>query len=160
MESRRKDAWSPEQDQIMIELREQRKSWKEVGAILGRTVESCCARYRSVVPASRRQRFVSARYWSPEEEATLKALLEERRSPRQISHHMGKDIKVIYSKIQQLRQPGREIHIERLPRVRVPEHQLIDRDRRLAVERDITAEFFGDPPRGWSALDKKQGEYA
>lgn len=41
-------------------------------------------------------------------------------------------------------------------RVFVPEEVTADRDRRLAIRRDLTAEFFGDPPRGYSALDRRQ----
>jgi hypothetical protein len=144
----------------MIELRNKSVGWKEIASRLGRTVESCCARYRSCIPAHRRRRFLSSRNWTIEEETTLKNLMEEGRRPRQIALHMGKELKVIYSKIQQMRSPGREIHIPSAPRVAVPEHLLIERDRRLTADRDITAEFFGDPRPGQSALDKKMGEYA
>lgn len=159
-ESRRKDAWTKEQEQKMLELRDQRKQWKIIAYELGRTVESCCARYRAIVPSGSRKRFVSARHWTPEEEATIKLLIDEGRKPRQIALHMGRDLQVIYSKLQQMRHPGRAIHIERDPRVFVPQDCLDDRDRRRRADRDLTAEFFGDPAPGQSALDKKQGAYA
>jgi hypothetical protein len=73
---------------------------------------------------------------------------------------MGLPITVIYSKLQYLRQIGRQIHIQRDPRVHIPQERLIDRDRRLTAERDITSEFFGDPPKTQSALYKKQMEGA
>lgn len=34
--------------------------------------------------------------------------------------------------------------------------QIADRDARRAAVRTITAEFFGDPPPGYSALDRKR----
>ena len=38
----------------------------------------------------------------------------------------------------------------------VPDCVIADRDRRLAVApRDLTAELFGDPKPGWSALDRQ-----
>lgn len=39
----------------------------------------------------------------------------------------------------------------------VPQYVMDDRDRRLSfASRDLTAAFFGDPPPGYSALDKRQ----
>ena len=144
----------------MLELRDQRKTWKVIAAEFGRSVESCCARYRKIVPTGTRKRFVSARHWTEQETTTIIGLLNEGVRPRNIAELMGKDLQTIYSKIQQLRQPGRSVHIEMLPRVRVPPSLLEDRNRRMNAERDITAEFFGDPKPGQSALDKKQGAYA
>lgn len=43
---------------------------------------------------------------------------------------------------------------------RVPEHLVEDARRRYLAERSITTAFFGDPPKGWSALEKKQGTFA
>jgi len=160
MESRRKDAWTQEQDQLIIYLRSERLNWRATAQELGRTVESCCARYRAILPEEKRARFASARRWSEEDESTINRLVREGRKPRQIANYMGLPITVIYSKLQYLRQIGRQIHIQRDPRVFIPQERLIDRDRRLAAERDITSEFFGDPAPGQSALDKKQGEYA
>lgn len=156
----RKDGWTKEMDLQILKLRDARVTWKAIAAELGRTVESCCARYRTIVPKGSRQRFVSIRRWSKEDEAVLMRLLDERRKPRQIASFMGKELQAVYSKIQHMRQPGREIHIERLPRVAVPEHCLEDRDRRMRADRDLTAMFFGDPPFSQSALGKKQRAYA
>ena len=158
--SSRKDGWTAEQDEKIVTLRGQRKSWKDVAAAVGRTVESCCSRYRTIVPPSQRKRYMSSRHWTLEEEATLKMLMNEGRKPRQIANFMGKELQVIYSKIQQLRQPGRLIHIEMDPRVHVPPEREADRARRLSAERDITSLLLGDPAPGQSALDKKQGLYA
>lgn len=38
----------------------------------------------------------------------------------------------------------------------IPEHLLIDRDRRLNSPRDLTGTFCGDPPVGRSALDRRE----
>jgi hypothetical protein len=73
---------------------------------------------------------------------------------------MGKTRSAVDSKIQSMRMEETRIHLERVPRVSVPEHCLEDRDRRLSAERSLTAEFFGDPAPGQSALDKRQGVYA
>lgn len=139
----------------MLELRDNRMTWKAIAEHLCRSVESCCARYRAIVPKGTRPRFISKRHWTDHETATLLQLIEEDRKPRQIAEFMGKELGVIYSKIQQMRQPGRAIHIEMTPRVCVPPHCLEDRDRRMKAERDLTAEFFGDPPFSQSALAKK-----
>lgn len=156
----RKDGWNTDDDQKMLDLRSAGLAWKEVAERMGRTDQGCCARYRKLVPQNERKRYAKGMRWTEEEEATLKQLIGEGRKARQIAHFMGKELQPVYSKIQQMRQPGRQLHIELDPRVYVPEHIKEDRDRRMRAERDITAEFFGDPVPGQSALDKKQGAYA
>lgn len=37
----------------------------------------------------------------------------------------------------------------------VPEHVQIDADRRRSLDRSLTGAFFGDPPPGYSALDRR-----
>ena len=156
----RKDGWSAEHDAKMLELRASGLAWKEIASRLGRTDQGCCARYRKLVPREQRKHYVRPVRWTAEAELMLKQLIEEGRKARQIASFMGKDLQVVYSKIQQLRQPGRQIHIELEPRAWVPQHVLDDRDRRERAERDLTAVLCGDPAPGQSALDKKQGALA
>ena len=142
----------------MIALREQHTPWNDIADRLGRTVNSCCSRYRAILPESERARFGSGNRWSDQDEATLIKLVAEGRKPRHIANFMGIDIKVVYSKLQHIRKERKVVHFEPMrPRAIIPEHCLIDRDRRMHAERDITAEFFGDPRPGQSALDKKMG---
>lgn len=48
-----------------------------------------------------------------------------------------------------------------VPFDKTPESVLQERKSRLALEHaNLTAEFFGDPKPGYSALDKKQGAFA
>ena len=82
---RRKDNWTAEQDETIVAMRNERYPWKDIGERLGRTIESCCARYRVIVPPGRRARFVSSRQWSVEEEQTLKQMMAEGRKPRAIA---------------------------------------------------------------------------
>jgi len=95
-----------------------------------------------------------------QDEELLEQLLAEGRSPMQIASIMGKTRSAVNSKIQSMRMDQTRIHIERIPRIEVPRWCLEDRDRRLSAERSLTAEFFGDPAPGQSALDRKQGAYA
>ena len=45
---------------------------------------------------------------------------------------------------------------ERVPKaVEVPPEVFVDRDRRAMAPRDLTGAFFGDPPRGYSALERR-----
>jgi len=151
----RKDGWDAEDDRRMLEMRSSGLAWKDIAGRLGRTDQGCCARYRKLVPRSERKRNAKGSRWSEQEEITLKGLIEEGRKARQIASFMGKDLQSVYSKIQQLRQPGRQIHIDLEPRAWVPPDVMEDRERRMKAERDITAEFFGDPPFSQSALGKK-----
>jgi hypothetical protein len=47
-------------------------------------------------------------------------------------------------------------HQDYVTRRYIPPHVLAERETAMAAgQRDITAEFFGDPPKGRSALDKR-----
>jgi hypothetical protein len=153
----RKDGWSAGQDHTIIELRSLGIAWKDIASRLGRTVEACCTRYRVIVPQEQRKRNSKFIRWSEDDVTTLKSLIDEGRSPQQIASFMGKNLQSIYSKIQQLRQPGRAIQIDLEPRPPVPLHILEDRDRRMRAERDLTALLCGDPAPGQSAWDKMHG---
>lgn len=87
-------------------------------------------------------------------------MLRLRMKPREIAAALGKRSRTVQNKIQYITNSRRVIHAEPTNRVWAPPHILEERDRRMKAERDITAEFFGDPRPGQSALDKKQGAYA
>jgi hypothetical protein len=56
-----------------------------------------------------------------------------------------------WSRREQRKSPGHEAS----RRPVVPPEVEADRDRRLSIPRSLTAEFFGDPPKGYSALDRR-----
>lgn len=153
-----KDRWTAEQDALIVSLRDERRPWSEVARLAGRSVEAVTARYRALVPTAKRIRYQSLRHWSDEDKATLARMLEEKKSKREIAATLGRTVSMVHSMIYYQRFYNvRALHIERVPRVHVPEERAADRDRRLAAERSITSMFFGDPAPGQSALDKREG---
>ncbi len=152
--SRQKSNWTAEQDQALTALRADQFPWKEISRRLGRTVESCCARYRALTPQAARVRFRTSSRWPPGSETKLKQLLAERKSIPQIAAELQMPRASVYSKVHYI--ASRKVHTELTSRVAVPTACLVDRDRRMAAERDLTAEFFGDPPPGFSALDRRE----
>jgi len=148
--------WTSEMDQTIISLRARKLPWKEISERVGRTVEACSSRYRTIIPREERALFLGKR-WTREEVATLNRLLAEGISQEQIALQVGKTRSAVYSKMLSLTREERRVHLERVPRLSVPARCLEDRDRRLSAERDLTSEFFGDPRPGQSALDKKRG---
>lgn len=146
--------WTPEQDQMIIDLRADKKPWKEISRRVGRSVEACSFRYRRLVPTEKRFRFVAKRMWSDEDDVTLGTFLDERRTVIQIARLMKRTKAVIYYRIDMLRNPIGNHPID--PKIHVPMHLVEERDRRYAAERDLTAMFFGDPPFSQSALGKRE----
>ena len=74
---------------------------------------------------------------------------------------LGRKAKSVEAKIHYERYRGeRRIHLENAGASRAPDFVLADRERRQEAKarRDTTAVFFGDPPPGYSALDKRKGE--
>lgn len=156
-----KDRWTAEQDDLIISLRGERRPWSEVARLAGRSVEAVTSRYRVLVPEAKRIRYQSLRHWSDEDKATLARMLEEKKSKREIAATLGRTVSMVHSMIYYQRCYNvRDIHLERVPRVHVPEDREEDRRRRMEAPRDLTAEFFGDPPFSQSALAKKQGAFA
>lgn len=156
----RKDSWTPEEDQMVIDLRAKRISWNDVASQIGRSVHACCDRYRRIAPKDGRSRYMSQNRWSEHDETTMARMLEEKKTPKEIAAALGRTVSMIHSKIYYERCHIGRIRLENVSRVFVPPERAADRDRRLTAERDITSMFFGDPAPGQSALDKKQGAYA
>lgn len=152
----RKDAWLPEQDQAIVDLRGKELPWKTIAQEVGRSVEACCNRYRTIIPLEQRTRFATSKRWTVGDEATLKRLISEGKPPRQIAIEMGRARSCIYSKINYTAKIGTKVHVEYVARVFVPPACLEDRERRLAAVRDITSLLCGDPAPGHSALEKRQ----
>lgn len=150
--------WSKEQDQMIIALRGDKTPWNEISERVGRSVEACSCRYRKILPQARRVRSFR-RIWTAADEALLEQLVAEKVSPVRIAAKMNKTRGAVNSKIQAMRMDQTRMHFERVPRIEVPQRCLDDRDRRLGAELSLTAEFFGDPRPGQSALDKKQGAF-
>lgn len=156
MEANRNDAWSAEEDAAVIALRADQFAWDVIAERVGRSVHACGARYRQLLPVDSRPKFSRAKRWSSEDEKILMGLLAQNKTNKQISEAMGRSRKEVYSKVEYITRMGKKkVHTVLTPRVSVPVERLEDRERRMAAERDLTAEFFGDPRPGQSALDKR-----
>lgn len=165
----RKDGWSQDDDRLVVELRARGQSWKDIATQINRassgafnrTADACSQRYRRLLPKDQRPNvYNSGDRWSEEEEARLMEMVRQRMKPREIAEVLGKRTRTVQNKIQYVTNVRRVLYAEPTDRVWTPPHLLEDRDRRMKAERDITAEFFGDPRPGQSALDKKQGAFA
>ncbi len=154
--SRRKNAWSREQDETILTMREQQFPWKIISERTGRTIEGCCARYRALLPVDQRKTYRTSKRWSDEDILTLERLMSERKTMPQIVAEMNMPRKVIYSKMEYMRRPSRMVFTDLSTRVLVPLSRLQERDRRMNADRTITAELFGDPRPGQSALDRRE----
>jgi hypothetical protein len=96
------------------------------------------------------------RKWSDGEEATLRRMRDEGATRTSISAALGRSVSSIQAKIEtMLRQTvGTAGDVTR---VNVPESALVERARYLAAPpRDLTGFMLGDPPVGFSALERKK----
>jgi hypothetical protein len=105
--------------------------------------------------------------WTPEEEEIGRRLLEERASEAEFLEKLGRTKKAASShfysvehRAMVLRRRG-EVLVCRGPTGKVtianaPSIAMMDEaQRQLVAPRSLTSEFFGDPPPGRSALDRK-----
>lgn len=151
--SRLKVRWTKEQDATILSMRAKLLPWKAIAERAVRTVESCTARYRALLPSQARVRGRGSKRWSEEELGTLDQLIAQHKTVSEIAAQMNKTKKVVHAKIEYINRPVRKRADARLF---IPPSRLEDRDRRMAFERNITAEFFGDPRPGQSALDQRE----
>jgi IS30 family transposase len=93
--------------------------------------------------------------WAPEEIALLEQRLAEGVRPVQIARELGRHRSSIYERMYRgkLRKPrvsaGMVVSI-------VPDHVEREwRERQVAPIRDLTAAYLGDPPVGYSALERR-----
>lgn len=105
------------------------------------------------------------RLWTKDEIATLRRLYQERKSWEDMAEILGRTSWACRSKMHDLiashpyRNGGRKsARIETCHTIVIPDHILADRDARYeaSYRRTQTQEFFGDPPPGYSALDRKR----
>ena len=96
------------------------------------------------------------RPWTDHEVARAEAMRASGHSYNAIDIALGRYVGATQQKFGQLGTPSRP---ERpVGGMRAPDHVLAERDRRLALldQRTPTQAFFGDPPPGYSALDRQR----
>jgi hypothetical protein len=100
-----------------------------------------------------------AHFWKPEEERELVLLHDDGLGIEDIAVATGIPFGAVRARLEMLLRQrriadGRPLHIRGV----VPAERLADREARKAAadRRDITATFCGDPPPGFSALDKRR----
>lgn len=114
--------------------------------------------------------------WSPSELETLHLMLAEKKTPKEIAAVLGCERHRVDSRIRQERMTPEQRAIQLKQKaawfqrhrtgVRAYREQTISSNRptcelieeaqqRAMAPRSLTSEFFGDPPKGWSALDRK-----
>ena len=99
------------------------------------------------------------RYWKPREWERAKELREQGRTYVQIAEELGIDYHRVAMKFNN---EGFRLRLESgAPNPHGPPPKLlIERERRhrAALAQSLTQHVFGDPPPGYSALDKKRRE--
>jgi hypothetical protein len=99
---------------------------------------------------------MSASKWTPETIALLERRLNEGASVGDIAKELGRQRSIVSAKAYYLRnnekgRPG----AGNVCAVNVPPDRWEDRDRRLSAPQTLTGVMFGDPPIGFSALDRR-----
>jgi len=98
-----------------------------------------------------------SRRWTREEVALAEALVARDASDDECMAAIGRNRNACYVKL--MRWPDQQGKTFRMPRLapqeKAPDHVFEDRNRRLMAPRDLTGTFFGDPPKGFSALERR-----
>lgn len=115
--------------------------------------------------------------WSPDELKTLHSMLTEKKTPKEIAKALGCKRDRVDGRIraermtpeQRADEAKRKAEWDKSNRASVrayrdltirssrPAHELIEEaQQRALAPRSLTAEFFGDPAPGFSALDRRQ----
>lgn len=86
--------WSPEEDELLIKLREEGFTAREIAVRLKRTEDA--VRVRLAAKAKTRQR------WTQEEEQRLLQLKEQATPTRKIAYELGRTVRAVESKLKEL----------------------------------------------------------
>jgi hypothetical protein len=113
--------WTAEQDAQLLKLRDEKMPYKEIAALMARSVDALDTRYRYITKSDPERRIEMDR----------------------------KNI---------MRRENRKITFRNYPTdpATVPDQVLQDRNARITTPKTITAMLLGDPPPGWSSLDRKR----
>jgi len=97
--------------------------------------------------------------WTDEETR----MLDGGKTAPEIAVILGRSLESVKCKIRYRRVSTIRAEIDEVrpaARALVPPECIAERERRHAAPRDLTAIFMGDPPKGYSALDRKLGALA
>lgn len=96
--------------------------------------------------------------WTDEETALARKLLKERAPDSEYPRQLGRTRICARARIERLDYMaafGSRRSDDR-PSEPVPMEVWVERSKRIAAPRSLTASLLGDPPSGYSALDRKQ----
>jgi len=145
--------WSDEECLKVQALAAEGKSLEEIGEIMGRKPGAVRTKLKRLRPGESLKR-VS---WTKEDIALLVNLKENARLGwSEIAIRLGRPSGTCYSKYQYLRHVGKTgPRIQASNGMMIPKEVFDDRDRRQSAPITVTGFVLGDPPIGYSALDRK-----
>lgn len=101
---------------------------------------------------------MSYRQLTADEIHTMRLLRAEGKSLKNIARRMHRACSVVHRVVADIQKGDRESIGARRDRVVIPDDVAEERNRRLAApHRNLTALFAGDPPVGYSALERSHG---
>lgn len=149
-------AWQPDNDANLVRMRNvDHLSWIKIGNILGWSKTACQRRYVKIVPPDDRIKIRALPVWTEAAKAEVFRLRDENKTFREIAEIVGMSLGQVTGIFERVLLP-RRIHFQKeSPKLVVPTRILEDRARRYAAShRDLTGAMFGDPLRGYSALER------
>lgn len=167
--------WTEERERSLIHMREvEGLTWPMISMRLHVCADSCSAKYRQLRPEAAPKRGVNGRKrWREQEIQTLVYMREtQKKDWPEIAKALDRTAgacSVFYSNHKTGQRWRRDIdrknraarlQLEPLTLAKAPPDLLEEREARNAAahNRTLTASVFGDPPPGFSALDKKRQE--
>lgn len=112
------------------------------------------------------------RHWTPEQDAQLMELRSQGLQYRKISQILGRSIDALDRRHRllimsdaaraEMREHKNELrrvnrtHNDRAAPINIPNDVWAERNARLTAPRTVSASILGDPPPGYSALDRKR----
>lgn len=132
----------------------------EIAEALGRSVKAIRTRFSAtrITPPAFKGR-AARRFWTVDDEARAIEMRERGTTVPEIARALKRSETGIYEKLQALRLRAAKAAstVYRAPAPSVTPRAVLDRDARLAAadRRTLTQAMLGDPPPGYSALDRR-----
>lgn len=146
--------WTAEEDRELLAFVGTGQRYHILARRLKRT-ETAISMRLLVVDPDKKARPARA-VWTADHVELAKKLLKERASNEIFVRLLGHTIHQARQKLVRLAYHERRLANDPVkPAIIVPPEVIEDRNRRLMADRDLTAALMGDPPRGYSALERR-----
>lgn len=143
--------WTAEEDAKLIEMKANKRSYRDISAVLGRrTMAACkCRAHQMLHPTTTRK------FWTAQETELAEKLIAENATEEMCQAILGRTRQACADRLRRATDSFGNIQKSGFTleaRVSIPPEVVNDRNKRLMARKSLTAQLMGDPEPGRARL--------